>query len=73
LAALAPYKLAAEIAMFGALAAGAAFGIHQLLEYDRDIGGAEVQLRWNKQITADTEAARVRTDQMAAQVTAASN
>jgi vacuolar-type H+-ATPase subunit I/STV1 len=69
--ALAPYKLAAEIMVFGALASGVAFGIHEFLEHERDVGRAEVQALWDKQITADKEAARMRTDQMAAQVTAA--
>jgi hypothetical protein len=69
--ALAPYKLAAEIMVFGALASGVAFGIHEFLEHERDVGRAEVQALWDKQIAADKEAARMRTDQMAAQVTAA--
>jgi hypothetical protein len=57
---LAPYKLAFEIAAFGALAAGAMYGAHQFLEHERDIGRAEVQVRWDKQIDADKEAARKR-------------
>lgn len=66
--ALAPYRLAAEIAVFGALAGGVILGVHLVLDHQRDIGRAEVQARWDKQIAADKDAARVRTDQMAAQV-----
>lgn len=58
LAALAPYKIGAEIAVFGALAGGAMFGVHELLEHERNIGRAEVQQRWDNQTVADKEAAR---------------
>jgi hypothetical protein len=54
---LAPYKLAAEILIFGALAVGAAIGIHQFLEHERDIGRQEVQSRWDQQKAADKLAA----------------
>jgi hypothetical protein len=57
LARLAPYKLAAEILIFGALAIGAAVGIHQFLEHERDIGRQEVQGRWDQQKIADKAAA----------------
>lgn len=53
---LAPYKLAAEILIFGALAAGAAVGIHQFLEHERDIGRQEVQALWDAQKVADERA-----------------
>lgn len=53
LARLAPYKLAFEIAVFGALTVGAAVGVHQFLEHERDIGRAEVQARWDKQKADD--------------------
>lgn len=68
-AAFVPYKLAVEILVFGALAGGVIFGVHLVLEHQRDLGRNEVQTRWDKQVAADKEAARVRTDQMAAQVT----
>lgn len=73
LTALAPYKLAAEIAVFGALAGAVIFGVHEFLEHERDIGRAEVQARWDKQDYADKEAARVRTAEMATQATTAAN
>ena len=73
LTALAPYKLAAEIAVFGALAGAVTFGVHEFLEHERDIGRAEVQARWDKQDAADKEAARVRTAEMATQATTAAN
>jgi hypothetical protein len=57
IARLAPYKLAAEILIFGALAGGAIYGIHQFLEHERDIGRKEVQTRWDAQRVADKEAA----------------
>jgi len=65
--ALSRYKLVAEIAVFGALAGAVIFGVHLVLDHQRDIGRAEVQARWDKQIAADEKAARLRTDQMAAQ------
>jgi hypothetical protein len=54
---LAPYKLAAEILIFGALAVGAAVWAHQFLEHERDIGRQEVQTRWDQQKAADKLAA----------------
>lgn len=54
---LAPYKLAAEILIFGALGVAAVIGIHQFLEHERDIGRQEVQARWNEQKAADKLAA----------------
>jgi hypothetical protein len=57
LARLAPYKLAAEILIFGALAAGAIYAVHQFLEHERDIGRQEVQGRWDAQKIADQRAA----------------
>lgn len=71
LTALAPYKLVAEIVVFGALAAGAVVGVHAFLNHQRDIGRAEVQELWDKQVATDKEAARVRTAEMADQVSAA--
>lgn len=71
LAALSPYKLVAEIVVLGALAIGAVVGIHLFLEHERDIGRAEVQALWDRQVAADKEAARVRTAEMAGQVSAA--
>lgn len=67
LAALSPYKLVAEIVVFGALAAGAVVGIHFFLEHERDIGRTEVRAEWDKQIAIDKEAARVRTAEWEAQ------
>jgi hypothetical protein len=71
LSALAPYKLVAEIVVFGALAAGAMVGVHVFLDHQRDIGRAEVQALWDKQVATDKESARVRTAEMAGQVSAA--
>jgi hypothetical protein len=64
---LAPYKLAAEILLFGALAVGAAVGIHQFLEHERDVGRQEVRAEWDRQIAIDKEAARVRSAELLVQ------
>lgn len=57
LGALSPYKLAAKIAVFGALATGVVYETHQFLEHERDIGRQEVQARWDAQKAADKLAA----------------
>lgn len=64
---LAPYKLAFEILIFGALVAGAVYGAHEFLEHERDIGRQEVRAEWDRQIAVDKEAARVRTAELQAQ------
>jgi hypothetical protein len=51
--ALSPYKLLAEIVVIGSLAAGAAYGVHQFLEHERQIGRNEVQARWEAQKVVD--------------------
>ncbi len=66
-AALSPYKLVAEIIVFGLLASGTLIGVHMFLEHERDIGRAEVQDRWDKQIAKDEKLARERTSELAAQ------
>ncbi len=66
-AGLTPYKLVIEIIVLGALAAGAMVGVHLFLEHERDIGRAEVQARWDKQIADDKESARLRTAALVAQ------
>jgi hypothetical protein len=68
---LAPYKLAAEILFFGALAAGAIYGAHQFLEHEREIGRQEVRAEWDRQIAVDKETARVRSAELLAQRDAA--
>lgn len=67
LAFFSPYKLLIEIAVIGALALGAVWGVHEFLEHERDIGRAEVQALWDKQVAADKEAARIKTAELAAQ------
>lgn len=57
---LARYKLLLEIVLIGALALGAAVGIHLFLEHERGIGRAEVQAKWDAQQAKDAEAARVK-------------
>jgi hypothetical protein len=64
---LAPYKLAFEILVFGALAAGVVYGAHQVLEHEREIGRQEVRAEWDQQIAKDKEAARAQTDDWRAQ------
>jgi hypothetical protein len=64
LAALAPYKLAAEVAVFGALAAGVAWGGHTVLERAREKGREEVRLEWR---TADLARVEAETKLAAAQ------
>lgn len=54
------YKLLIEIVLIGALATGAAYGMHQFLEHERQVGRDEVQARWDKQQDLDREAARVK-------------
>lgn len=65
--ALSPYKLAAEIIVFGALAAGAAYGIHMGLEHERDMGRNEVRAEYAKQLQEAKDAARQRETELTAQ------
>jgi Tfp pilus assembly protein PilX len=71
LARFAPYKLAAEIMVFGLIAAGVLYGAHQFLEHERDIGRQEVQRRWDRQIALDKAAAATQTADWQARLTAA--
>jgi len=61
-AALAPYKLCAEILVFGALAAGSAYGAHLVLEHAREAGRAEMRGEWDRANAAAEKAAQVQTD-----------
>lgn len=54
---LAPYKLLLQLAAILALVAGAAYGVHQFLEHERDIGRKEVQAQWDAQKASDKLAA----------------
>jgi hypothetical protein len=65
--ALSPYKLLAEIVVIGSLAAGTAYGIHQFLEHERQIGRNEVQALWDAQTAKDERAARLETARLAKQ------
>jgi len=65
--ALSPYKLVAEIAVIGGLAAGAAYGIHMGLEHERDIGRNEVRAEYAKQLQEAKDAARQRETELTAQ------
>jgi hypothetical protein len=65
--ALSPYKLGAEIIVFGALAAGAAWGIHMGLEHERDIGRNEVRAEYTKQLQEAKDAARQRETELTTQ------
>jgi len=56
--ALSPYKLAAEVAVFGALALGVMYGVHRVLENARETGRAEVRQEW-----AAADVARVGAEQ----------
>jgi hypothetical protein len=71
LARLAPYKLVFEILVLGGLATGAAVGVHEFLEHERDIGRQEVQARWDRQIAVDKAAAAAQTADWQARVQAA--
>jgi hypothetical protein len=64
---LAPYKLAFEILIFGALAAGVVYGVHQFLEHERDIGRQEVRSEYAKQLAAAKDAAHQRETELTAQ------
>jgi hypothetical protein len=59
---LAPYKLAAEILIFGALAGGAVYGVHLVLEHQRDVGRAEVKAEWDRANAAAEKAALAQTE-----------
>jgi hypothetical protein len=50
------YKLGLEIILFGILAAGALYGVHEFLEHERDIGRKEIQQKWDKQTANDLKA-----------------
>jgi uncharacterized protein (DUF2252 family) len=65
--ALSPYKLLAEIVVIGSLAAGTAYGIHQFLEHERQIGRNEVRALWDAQTAKDERAARIETARLAKQ------
>lgn len=60
MATLSRYKLVAEIIVFGALAIGVVWGIHEFLEHEREIGRAEVRKEWKEQEVAAKEASRIR-------------
>lgn len=68
---LAPYKLTAEILVFGALAAAGVYGAHQVLEHARQAGRAEVRAEWDRASAAAEKAAQVQTDSWHAQRDAA--
>ena len=61
-AALARYKLGAEILVFGALASGGAYGAHLVLEHAREAGRAEVRAEWDRASAAAEKAAQAQTD-----------
>lgn len=65
---LAPYKLAFEIAIFGAFAAAVLYGAHMGLEHERDIGRNEVRAEYAKQLADAKDAARQREQQLQSQV-----
>jgi hypothetical protein len=66
-----PYRLGIEIAVIGALVAGLSFGVHELLEHERDIGRAEIQARWDKQNVDDAALKLQRETELKNQVAAA--
>jgi len=68
---LTPYKLAAEILVFGALAAAGVYGAHQVLENARQAGRAEVRAEWDRASVAAEKAAQAQTDSWRAQRDAA--
>jgi hypothetical protein len=67
IAALGRYKLLFEIILIGALAAGAAVGIHQFLEHERDIGRQEVRTEYAAKLAEAKEAARKREAELTTQ------
>lgn len=73
LAGLTRYKLLFEILVIGGLAAGATFGVHLVLEHERDIGRTEVRAEWDKQIAADKLAAAAQTANWQTRLQAATN
>lgn len=68
---LAPYKLAAEILVFGALATTGVYGAHLLLDHARQAGRAEMSAEWDRASAAAEKAAKVQTDTWRAQRDAA--
>lgn len=61
-AALARYKLGAEILVFGALVGAGIYGVHLVLEHAREAGRAEVRAEWDRASAAAEKAAQVQTD-----------
>lgn len=61
-AALARYKLGAEILVFGALASGAVLGVHTVLEHAREAGRAEVRAEWGRANVAAEKAAKAQSE-----------
>lgn len=62
-----PYKRVIEFAAVVTAVALVAWAGHQFLEYERDIGRAEVQAKWNAQKLVDQEAALAKEAQWKAQ------
>jgi hypothetical protein len=62
LARLASYKLAAEILIFGALAGGAIYGVHLVLEHQREVGRNEVRAEWDRANTAAEKASLAQSE-----------
>jgi len=71
IAALARYKLAAEILVFGAMAGAGAYGVHLVLEHAREAGRAEVRAEWTRVSAAAEKAAQAQTEGWRAQRDAA--
>jgi len=61
-AALARYKMPAEILAALALLAGLLYGFHRFCESQREIGRIEIQQAWDKQKLADAETYRLRSE-----------
>ena len=70
-AALARYKLGAEILVFGALAGAGMYGVHLVLEHAREAGRIEVRAEWDRATAAAEKAARAQTEDWRAQRDAA--
>lgn len=64
---LAPYKLLFEILLIGALAGGVMYGVHQLLEHERDIGRNEVRAEYAVKLAEVKDAAHRRETELITQ------
>lgn len=67
LAFLSPYKLIIEIVLIGSMFAGFAFGVHEFLQHEQDIGYKKAVAIYETKLAEAKEAAKKREDELRAQ------